>query len=87
MMRQCKQATNCVCPSRWIDTDFESVSRFLFSRENIFRGNFKVSKIKMTRDVYKVLCNKLSRFLWIFLRMPFSNPRPSLYDFPAFYII
>ena len=74
MMRQCKQATNCVCPSRWIDTDFESVSRFFFSWENILCGNFKMSKIKITKNVCKVLYNKLSRFLvflWIFLGMRF----------------
>ena len=74
MTRQCKQATNCVCPSRWIDKDFESMSRFLFFRENIYSGDFKTSKIKMTKNVSKVLYNKLSCFLvflCIFLRMSF----------------
>ena len=47
----------------------QCLPRFLFSRENNFSGNFKMSKIKMTKNVCKVLCNKLSRFLWIFLRM------------------
>ena len=30
-----------------------------------------MSKIEMTKNVCKVLCNKLFRFLWIFLRVPF----------------